>query len=134
MDSDLRICFLGDSFVAGTGDPEHLGWAGRLVTRTHQARRPVTAYNLGVRRQTSSQIRDRWLAECSPRLPAGCDARLVVSFGVNDTSVEYGQQRVDTIGSCAHLTQMLQGARTAGWPAPAEHLVERAGSRLSNRT
>jgi lysophospholipase L1-like esterase len=116
MDSDLRVCFLGDSFVAGTGDPDHLGWVGRLATRTHQAGRPLTAYNLGVRRQTSGQIRDRWLAECSVRLPAGCDGRMVVSFGVNDTSVEYGQQLVDTIDSGTHLTEMLQGARAAGWP------------------
>lgn len=29
---DLRICFLGDSFVAGVGDPRCLGWAGRLAT------------------------------------------------------------------------------------------------------
>jgi acyl-CoA thioesterase-1 len=116
MDSDLRVCFLGDSFVAGTGDPEHLGWVGRLTTRTHQAGRPLTAYNLGVRRQTSSEIRDRWWAECSARLPAGCDARLIVSFGVNDTTIEYGRQHVDTINSCTHLTEMLQGARATGWP------------------
>lgn len=26
----MRICFIGDSFVNGTGDPECLGWAGRI--------------------------------------------------------------------------------------------------------
>ena len=26
----MRICFIGDSFVNGTGDDDCLGWAGRL--------------------------------------------------------------------------------------------------------
>lgn len=37
---DLRVCFVGDSFVAGVGDPEQLGWAGRVAARTHSAGRP----------------------------------------------------------------------------------------------
>lgn len=116
MASDLRVCFLGDSFVAGIGDPEHLGWTGRLAARTHQAGPPLTAYNLGVRRQTSTEIRQRWLSECAPRLPGGSDGRLVVSFGVNDTTVEDGRQRVSTATSIANLTELLSGARAAGWP------------------
>lgn len=30
MTKDIRIFFVGDSFVNGTGDEEALGWAGRL--------------------------------------------------------------------------------------------------------
>jgi lysophospholipase L1-like esterase len=30
MTNDIRICFVGDSFVNGTGDETALGWAGRL--------------------------------------------------------------------------------------------------------
>ena len=30
MTKDLRICFVGDSFVNGTGDETKLGWTGRL--------------------------------------------------------------------------------------------------------
>jgi lysophospholipase L1-like esterase len=117
MVSDLRVCFLGDSFVAGTGDPEHLGWAGRLAARTHRTGQSLTAYNLGVRRQTSAEVRQRWVTECSPRLPSSCDGRLVISFGVNDTTVEDGRQCVDTATSVANLTDVLSGARLAGWPA-----------------
>ncbi|MDN5853704.1 MAG: GDSL-type esterase/lipase family protein [Actinomycetia bacterium] len=117
MSRDLRVCFLGDSFVAGTGDPEHLGWVGRLTARTHRGGSALTAYNLGVRRQTSSQVLDRWLPECSPRLPEGCEGRVVVSFGVNDTTVENGRQRVSTAESAEHLTSLLRGVRAAGWTA-----------------
>lgn len=116
MVGDLRICILGDSFVAGTGDPEHLGWVGRLAARTHRAGHPLTTYNLGVRRQTSTDVRQRWLAECAPRLPDGCDGRMVISFGVNDTTVEDDRQRVPTATSIANLTELLTGARAAGWP------------------
>ena len=31
MIHDLRICFVGDSFVAGTGDETALGWVGRVT-------------------------------------------------------------------------------------------------------
>jgi hypothetical protein len=26
---ELRLCFLGESFVNGTGDPQCMGWASR---------------------------------------------------------------------------------------------------------
>src|SRR5690606_27298725 len=64
VSNDLRICFVGDSFVAGVGDPEALGWSGRLTVDAHAAGVAPTAYNLGVRRQTSTDIAGRWQAEC----------------------------------------------------------------------
>ena len=94
MPDDLRVCFVGDSFVAGVGDPEHLGWVGRLAARTHRQHRPLTAYVLGVRRETSRDVAARWRAECEARLPPECDGRVVVSVGVNDTTLEDGAVRV----------------------------------------
>jgi acyl-CoA thioesterase-1 len=114
---DLRICFVGDSFVAGTGDPEHLGWVGRVAARTHRAGQALSAFNLGVRRETSRDVRARWRTECRPRLPTGCAGRVLFSFGVNDTSVEHGQQRVDVGDSGRHLAAVLAEAKAAGWPA-----------------
>ena len=90
---DLRVCFIGDSFVAGVGDPQHLGWTGRLAAESWRAGRPLTAYNLGVRRQTSLDISHRWLFECEQRLPETADGRVVFSFGVNDTADDEGGQR-----------------------------------------
>src|SRR3954465_12905136 len=71
MTRDLRICFVGDSFVAGIGDPLCHGWAGRLTARTIADGQPLTSYNLGVRRQTSSDILTRWQYECDRRLQGG---------------------------------------------------------------
>jgi lysophospholipase L1-like esterase len=65
---DIRICFVGDSYVQGTGDDECLGWAGRLCASARRAGHNITYYNLGVRRETSTDITRRWLAECEPRL------------------------------------------------------------------
>lgn len=112
---DLRVCFVGDSFVAGVGDPEHRGWVGRLCERSENAGLPLTAYGLGVRRQTSADVLARWHAECSPRLAAGEDRRVVVSFGVNDITVEAGSPRVEAEASVAALGTLLDGVARAGW-------------------
>ena len=62
-----QICFVGDSFVAGIGDETALGWIGRLTTRQATAGKPITAYNLGIRGNTSAQILDRIGAEIDQR-------------------------------------------------------------------
>lgn len=91
---DIRICFFGDSFTNGTGDPTYLGWVGRVCARAAGRGYGVTAYNLGIRRQTSVEIAERWPDECNQRLLPGADQRLVFSFGVNDTTLEQGKPRV----------------------------------------
>ncbi|MCF3960514.1 DUF459 domain-containing protein [Streptomyces fuscigenes] len=115
MDSDLRVCFVGDSFVAGVGDPLCLGWAGRLAARAVTGGQPLTAYNLGVRRETSTDVLARWLGECDRRLRDGTDLRVVLSFGVNDTTHEDGRPRVDPDVSEANLSRMLEQAAGRGW-------------------
>ncbi|GCE21245.1 GDSL-type esterase/lipase family protein [Dictyobacter kobayashii] len=107
----LRICFVGDSFVNGTGDPYCLGWAGRICAAAQQEGHEITYYNLGIRRQTSLEIAQRWQAEVLQRLPADCDGRLVFSFGVNDTVYEDGRPRVAPRESLQHAREMLQRAQ-----------------------
>jgi lysophospholipase L1-like esterase len=116
MTRDLRVCFVGDSLVAGVGDADHLGWVGRLCGRSHRAGVPLTAYNLGVRGQTSQDVRSRWLAECAQRLSPDWDSRVVVSFGVNDTTTRDGRRRVPSEQSGEHLSAVLIDAAAAGWP------------------
>jgi lysophospholipase L1-like esterase len=111
------MCFVGDSFVAGVGDPEHRGWVGRIAARGSAAGLRLTAYNLGVRRETSGEVLARWAAECAQRLPAEADCRVVVSFGVNDTTDENGARRVPLALSGANLATLLDGASAAAWPA-----------------
>ncbi len=48
----------------------------------------ITYYNLGIRRDTSTDIAKRWSQEVSLRLPKEYDGRVVFSFGLNDTTIE----------------------------------------------
>lgn len=87
---------------------------------------PLTAYNLGVRGETSQQIAARWYAEALPRLTPAAEGRIVLSFGANDTTVEDGRLRVEAKHSCAALSAILKGATAAGvralmvGPAPVD--------------
>lgn len=107
----MRICFIGDSFVNGTGDPACLGWAGRISAAARAEGRDVTCYNLGIRRDTSRDIARRWFDEATRRLPPDQDGRLVFSFGVNDCVAEDGEQRVSTDESLTNARNMLSRAR-----------------------
>ena len=107
MVRDIRICFVGDSFVNGTGDECALGWAGRLCRLATNDATSMTYYNLGVRRDTSRDILQRVESEVLPRLPATVDSRVVLSFGANDTAQEYGEIRVPEQESIANLDKMV---------------------------
>jgi len=108
--TDVRICFVGDSFVNGTGDETALGWVGWLCRDAYAQGFPVTSYNLGVRRDTSRDVLRRLEAECTLRLPRDCDGRIVLSCGVNDAMWEAGATRVAFDESIANLTGMLSFA------------------------
>jgi acyl-CoA thioesterase I len=108
----MRICFIGDSFVNGTGDDDCLGWAGRLCSEARQRGRDVTYYNLGIRRDTSADIAARWETEATARLPPGHDGRLVFSFGVNDCVLEIPERsRVLADESVSNACAILSRAR-----------------------
>lgn len=108
---DIRLCFIGDSFVNGTGDPECLGWTGRVCARAMRRSHQLTHYNLGIRRNTSADIAARWLAECRLRLPPEIDGRVVFSFGANDTVVENGELRVSREATLSHADTILSSAK-----------------------
>lgn len=107
----LCICFVGDSFVNGTGDPECLGWVGRICAAAQQQGHDITCYNLGIRRDTSAAIARRWRNEVLLRLPPEYEGRLVFSFGVNDTSLEDGSTRVAFDASVENARSILSQAR-----------------------
>jgi lysophospholipase L1-like esterase len=107
----IRICFVGDSMVNGAGDPECLGWTGRICAEAMRAGHDVTHYNLGIRRETSADIARRWREEVRGRLPSGIDGRVVFSFGLNDLVIEGGRQRVSMPESLANLHAILDEAK-----------------------
>lgn len=105
---DLRVCFVGDSFVNGTGDDEALGWAGRVCRAVRGRGVPLTRYDLGVRRDTSALILRRCAAEVAVRLDGvPCDGRVVFSFGANDAAHEEGGPRVEPGASLANARELL---------------------------
>jgi acyl-CoA thioesterase I len=93
---------------------------------------PVTAYNLGVRRETSQQVAARWWEEAQPRLMAGADCRVVFSFGANDTTVEEDRPRTEPAHSRAALHDALTAAGHRGLrafvvgPPPVGDAAQRA--------
>jgi len=115
MGPDIRICFIGDSFTAGVGDPEVLGWVGRLVEPALAAGHNLTTYNLGVRRETSGDIRKRWRREVEPRCMAGSEMRLVFCFGANDASFADGKRRLTLDETLRNARAILEEA-SAIWP------------------
>ena len=104
---DLGLVFIGDSFVAGYGDPKGLGWVSRVVGRTSHPDVDVTAYNLGVRGDASTDVLARWGAECSPRWRDRAERRLVVGVGCNDVGMTTARLRLS-------LANILDDAAAAG--------------------
>ncbi len=83
---DVGLVALGGSHVAGYGDPKGQGWFGRVVGRTSHPDLDLTAYNLGVRGDTSAEVLTRWEKECPSRWAGRTEKRLVVSVGTNDVT------------------------------------------------
>lgn len=114
--NELRICFIGDSFVNGSGDPEYLGWTGRVCATAPNRGASLTHYNLGVRGETSVQIAQRWLGEVTPRMPTAANGRVVFSFGTNDTNfLDDRTTWVERTVSVTTTRQILSGS-TARYP------------------
>ncbi|HKR88832.1 MAG TPA: GDSL-type esterase/lipase family protein [Phenylobacterium sp.] len=102
----MRLIAFGESFVAGVGDPDHLGWVGRALA----GRRAVTLYNLGVRGATSTKLASLWRREAEARLSDEEPCRIVFSFGVNDTWHAAGEARVTPAQSLLNARAMLTEA------------------------
>jgi len=106
---DVGLVFVGASLVAGVGDPKGQGWVSRVVGRTHSADLEVTAYNLGVRGDTTADVLARWKTECAPRWAGRAEKRLVISVGGNDAAsgVTLARHRLN-------LANILDDAASAG--------------------
>lgn len=106
---DIGLCFVGDGFVAGYGDPKALGWVSRVVGRTALEEADLTSYNLGVRGSSSADVMNRWRSECPPRWEGRSERRLVVAVGAEDV-----QQGVTTARSRLNLANVLDEASSTG--------------------
>lgn len=136
--AERQVCFVGDSFVAGIGDETALGWTGRLAMRQATAGHPITAYNLGIRGNTSAQILGRISAEIDARRSPQRPTRVVLSLGVNDTAHVDGKSRISPDESCANLERILEAISgdpvlVVGPPAVSQDAQNARISELSNR-
>ena len=112
------MLFFGDSFTAGAGDPTGLGgWVGRAVAAAFRAGLAPTAYNLGVRGQTSVEIAARWVAEARPRMAQDAGCGVVFCVGCNDVRELDGKVQVDAERSVATLDGLLLDAARLRLPA-----------------
>jgi lysophospholipase L1-like esterase len=106
---DVGLVFIGASLTAGYGDPKGLGWVGRVVARTQHPDLDLTAYNLGVRGNTSGDVVARWGAESHPRWKGRGERRLVVSVGAGDITSGMTMAR-----SRLNLANVLDEATNSG--------------------
>lgn len=106
---DIGLCFVGDGFVAGYGDPKALGWVSRVVGRTDPQGAELTSYNLGVRGSSSADAMNRWRTECPPRWEGRGERRLVIGVGAEDVA-----QGITTARSRLNLANILDEASSTG--------------------
>ncbi|WP_226344420.1 GDSL-type esterase/lipase family protein [Agilicoccus flavus] len=106
---DVGIVFIGDSFVAGYGDPKGHGWVSRVVGRTHHPDLDLTAYNLGIRGDSSADVLGRWRTEALPRWQDRRERRLVLGVGQADVA-----QGLTTARSRLNLANVLDDATARG--------------------
>lgn len=106
---DVGIVFIGDSFVAGYGDPKGHGWVSRVVGRTQHPDLDLTTYNLGVRGDSSADVLARWRDEGMPRWKDRRERRLVVGVGLADV-----MQGLTTARSRLNLANILDDATARG--------------------
>lgn len=106
---DIALVFIGDAYVAGYGDPKGLGWVSRVVGRTAHPDVDITAYQLGVRDETSADVLARWRIECPPRWQGRSEKRLVVAVGHNDAVSGMSTARVRL-----NLANILDDAAASG--------------------
>ena len=94
---DVAVVFLGGSLVNGVGDPKGQGWVTRVVGRTQHPDLQLTAYNLGLRGETSASALERWQREVPARWVGRAERRLVLSVGINDvlTGVSLARHRLN---------------------------------------
>jgi acyl-CoA thioesterase-1 len=106
---DVGLIFIGASLVAGVGDPKGQGWVTRVIGRTQHPELELTAYNLGVRGDTSADVLRRWATEVPVRWVGRTERRVVVSVGTNDVL-----QGVTLARHRLNLANLLDDAATSG--------------------
>jgi acyl-CoA thioesterase I len=104
------VFFVGDSITFGWRDEDVGGWPTRLISAL-PAKHAVTAYNLGVRGDTSQSVLTRWQDEVDRRRQASPSA-IVFAFGANDAKLHAnGEPLVALDATRRNTAQILRAAK-----------------------
>lgn len=109
--------FFGDSVTLGVNDAPAGGWVARLAGKAAESGLPVppdTFYNLGVRKNSSSMIRERWEGELKARTMEGVPSFLFFCFGTVDMAAPKGSSNLPIGESAANARDILLRAREYG--------------------
>lgn len=106
---DVCVVTLGGALAAGAGDPKNQGWVTRVMARTSAEDLRLTAYNLAVVGDTSTQVLLRSTTEAPARWGAHADSRLIVSVGLEDA-----RQGISIARHRLNLANVLDSATNAG--------------------
>jgi acyl-CoA thioesterase I len=103
--------------VAGVGDSSGLGWVGRFSAYAHACGLPITAYNLGVRSDTSSDVAVRLPEEVTRRANPAAELLVVLAYGLNDVVLKSGHSCMALEDSLAATSHSLAWLASAHIPA-----------------
>ena len=136
-----RVCFFGDSLVNGVRDAQKGGWPMRLGQRLlNDIGLDATIYNLGIRAETSSDLKNRWHDDATRRKVDEFPLVLVFCFGLNDANhaQERGEEttmRVSHAQSLANATDIMTRAREMAptlWVGPQAVIDGGRSSKIVN--
>ena len=107
--------FFGDSITLGVNDTLAGGWIGRFAGLASQRAGlpvpPSTFYNLGGRKHSSLQIRERWVSEYRSRVNDATVPYLVFCFGTVDMAAPNGNVAVPMQESTQNAQAILSEAQ-----------------------
>ena len=107
--------FFGDSITLGVNDTLAGGWIGRFAGLASQRAGlpvpPSTFYNLGVRKNSSLQIRERWASEYRSRVNDATVPYLIFCFGTVDMAAPNGNVAVPMQESTQNAQAILSEAQ-----------------------
>ena len=112
--------FFGDSVTLGVNDAPAGGWVARLAGKAAEAGPavpPDTFYNMGVRRNSSRMILDRWEAEFRARVMEGVPSYILFCFGTVDMAAPKGFPNIPVGESAANAREILLKAGELGTTA-----------------
>lgn len=82
--SESHVLLIGDSHLAGVGDPDGAGWVGPVLDAAEEAGLEIAATKLAVEAETFQSLAREWPDRALDGLERGSHGRVVIALGMND--------------------------------------------------